>query len=57
MRLAVFDLDGTLIDSKQDIVDAVNAARVHLSLEPLSREVIASYVGHGAPGADPAHDG
>ena len=49
MRLAVFDLDGTLIDSKQDLVNAVNATRAHMALEPLSRELISSYVGNGAP--------
>jgi phosphoglycolate phosphatase len=47
--LIIFDLDGTLIDSKQDLVCAVNAARGHMGLAPLANETIASYVGDGAP--------
>jgi phosphoglycolate phosphatase len=47
--LVVFDLDGTLIDSKLDLVHAVNATRAHMGLGPLDHELIASYVGNGAP--------
>lgn len=47
--LAVFDLDGTLIDSKQDLVASVNAMLAHLDRPPLPEETIASYVGNGAP--------
>jgi phosphoglycolate phosphatase len=49
MELFIFDLDGTLIDSKQDIVEAVNAARGQMGLPALATETIASYVGNGAP--------
>jgi len=49
LPLLIFDLDGTLIDSKQDLVEAVNAARAHLHLPPLDDETVASYVGNGAP--------
>ena len=49
MDLVVFDLDGTLIDSKADLAAATNATRVHLGYPPLSEEVVASYVGNGAP--------
>jgi phosphoglycolate phosphatase len=49
MDLLIFDLDGTLIDSKQDIVNGVNAARAHLGLPPLDVATVASYVGNGAP--------
>ena len=49
MDLIVFDLDGTLIDSKLDLAHAVNATRVHLGLPPLENELIATYVGNGAP--------
>ena len=49
MDLVIFDLDGTLIDSKRDLADSTNATRVHLGFAPLSEEVVASYVGHGAP--------
>lgn len=49
VRLLIFDLDGTLIDSRQDLVNAVNATRAHLGLPPLEDRLIASYVGDGAP--------
>lgn len=48
-ELFVFDLDGTLIDSKIDLVNSVNATRASMSLPPLSVETISSYVGDGAP--------
>jgi phosphoglycolate phosphatase len=47
--LLIFDLYGTLVDSKQDLVDAVNATRHWAALEPLSVECVSSYVGNGAP--------
>ena len=47
--LLIFDLDGTLIDSKQDLVNSVNATRAWMNLSPLPDEVVASYVGNGAP--------
>jgi phosphoglycolate phosphatase len=47
VKALVFDLDGTLIDSERDLVQAVNAARRHMRFEPLSDAVIASYVGEG----------
>jgi phosphoglycolate phosphatase len=49
MNLLIFDLDGTLIDSKLDLVHSVNAARALMSLEPISEELVSSYVGNGAP--------
>lgn len=49
MELFIFDLDGTLIDSKLDLAHAVNATRAHLDLPPLEHELIYSYVGNGAP--------
>lgn len=49
MKLVIFDLDGTLVDSKQDLVNAVNATRENLSLQPLPDDQVASYVGNGAP--------
>jgi len=48
-RLLIFDLDGTLIDSRQDLVNAVNQARAELGLPPIPDQLIASYVGDGAP--------
>jgi phosphoglycolate phosphatase len=49
MDLFIFDLDGTLIDSKLDLAHAVNATRAHLGKSPLAHELIFSYVGNGAP--------
>jgi len=49
MKLVIFDLDGTLIDSKLDLVHSVNAAREHMQLGPISPDLVASYVGSGAP--------
>lgn len=47
IRLVVFDLDGTLVDSKQDLALSVNAMREGMGLGPLPLDLIASYVGHG----------
>ena len=49
VRALIFDLDGTLIDSKLDLAHAVNAAIEHMHREPLTHEQIYSYVGNGAP--------
>jgi phosphoglycolate phosphatase len=49
IKLVIFDLDGTLIDSRLDLVHSVNAALRHIGREPLPDDVIASYVGDGAP--------
>lgn len=48
IRLVVFDLDGTLIDSRQDLCNSVNATLLHAGLSPLPDEVIASFIGDGA---------
>jgi len=49
IQLVIFDLDGTLIDSRLDLVHSVNAALRHIGRPELPEEVIASYVGDGAP--------
>lgn len=49
MDFLIFDLDGTLIDSKLDLAHSVNAMRAHLGLAPLDNELVGSYVGNGAP--------
>src|SRR3989337_3259059 len=49
LRLFVFDLDGTLIDSKLDLALAVNATRAAFRLGPLPHEQIFGYIGDGAP--------
>jgi phosphoglycolate phosphatase len=47
--LIIFDLDGTLIDSAQDLAISMNATRAHFNLPPLDPSLIYSYVGNGAP--------
>lgn len=49
IKFVIFDLDGTLIDSRLDLVHSVNAALRHIERPELPDEVIASYVGDGAP--------
>jgi phosphoglycolate phosphatase len=49
VRALIFDLDGTLIDSKIDLIHAVNATLQKLGRERLPPETIAGYIGHGAP--------
>jgi phosphoglycolate phosphatase len=49
MDLLIFDLDGTLIDSRLDLANAVNAMRRHAGMGPLSNDCVYSYVGNGAP--------
>ena len=49
IRLLIFDLDGTLIDSRLDLVHSVNATLRHMKRPELPDDVIASYVGDGAP--------
>ena len=49
VSLLIFDLDGTLIDSRLDLAHAVNATRAQMGRGPLPHEEIFSYVGNGAP--------
>jgi len=48
LRLLVFDLDGTLIDSRKDLANSVNAMLAHIGHTQLPEDVIASYIGDGA---------
>lgn len=48
-RLFIFDLDGTLIDSRADIVNSLNRALMRLEMAPLQEERIAGFVGDGTP--------
>ena len=48
IQLVIFDLDGTLIDSRLDLVHSVNAALRHIERPELPEHLIASYVGDGA---------
>ncbi len=47
-RLLVFDLDGTLIDSRIDLCNSINAMLSHFGKPSLPENVIASYIGDGA---------
>jgi phosphoglycolate phosphatase len=49
IKFVIFDLDGTLVDSRLDLVHSVNAALRHIQRPELPDDVIASYVGDGAP--------
>lgn len=49
VRALIFDLDGTLIDSKRDLIDSVNAMLAEMGREKLAAEIISGYIGHGAP--------
>ena len=46
--LIIFDLDGTLIDSAEDLAISMNATRAHFGMSPLDPRLIYSYVGNGA---------
>src|ERR1700679_82136 len=48
IKLVIFDLDGTLIDSRLDLVHSVDAALRHIRRPELPGHVIASYVADGA---------
>ncbi len=49
VRALIFDLDGTLIDSKLDLIHSVNAMLRELKRPQLASETISGYIGHGAP--------
>jgi phosphoglycolate phosphatase len=48
IRLAVFDLDGTLVDSRRDLANAANALVAARGGKALPEEAIAGMVGEGA---------
>ena len=49
VRLLIFDLDGTLVDSRLDLTHSVNAMLRRFGRVELPMEVVESYVGDGAP--------
>src|ERR1700730_10616091 len=49
VRALIFDLDGTLIDSKLDLIHSVNAMLREMKRPQLASETISGYIGHGAP--------
>ena len=48
MRVAIFDLDGTLVDTAPDIVDALNRSLVDEGMEPVDDATGRSFIGGGA---------
>ena len=49
IKLLLFDLDGTLIDSEKDLAASVNAMLRNFGRKELPLEVIDTYIGDGAP--------
>ena len=49
IKLVIFDLDGTLIDSELDLAASVNAMLRHYGRKELPIQVIGTYIGDGAP--------
>ncbi|MFQ5696281.1 MAG: HAD hydrolase-like protein, partial [Terriglobia bacterium] len=49
LRLFIFDLDGTLIDSKRDLINSVNATCKEFGFPSLLEKQIAGFIGQGAP--------
>jgi len=49
IKFLIFDLDGTLIDSQLDLMHSINATLWHFGKTELPSELIATYVGDGAP--------
>jgi len=49
IKLVIFDLDGTLIDSELDLAASVNAMLRHYGRNELPLKVIDTYIGDGAP--------
>jgi len=46
-KLAIFDLDGTVLDTIGGLANAVNEIRMRNGLEPQSKELIATMIGNG----------
>ena len=46
--LLIFDLDGTLVDSKKDLCASVNYVREQFALRPLTERAISGLIGDGA---------
>jgi phosphoglycolate phosphatase len=47
ISLLIFDLDGTLVDTLEDIAASVNHALAHLGRNPISRDAVRQFVGDG----------
>ena len=49
LKLLIFDLDGTLVDSRKDLANSINAMLQNYHRPELADDVIATYIGDGAP--------
>ena len=49
LKLLIFDLDGTLVDSRMDLANSINAMLKNYHRPELPPDVIATYIGDGAP--------
>ena len=49
IKLVVWDLDGTLVDSELDLAHAINAMLRHFKRPELPVETIGTFIGDGAP--------
>jgi phosphoglycolate phosphatase len=49
VRALIFDLDGTLIDSRRDLICSVHAMLEEMGREQLHEDTISGFIGHGAP--------
>ncbi len=47
LSLLIFDLDGTLVDTLDDIAASVNHTLAHLGRNPISRDAVRQFVGDG----------
>ncbi len=46
-QLLIFDLDGTLAETRKDLTTGVNLMRAHYELPPLDFETVTGYIGNG----------
>jgi phosphoglycolate phosphatase len=47
-QVIIFDLDGTLIDSRKDLTKAINLTREYYNLPPLDLDTVCGFIGNGA---------
>ena len=47
-KAAVFDMDGTILNTLADLTDSINAALAHESLPPRTEEEVRAFIGNGA---------